>query len=57
VIGVLTSFCRKGKQYDTTDRGYRRYVRFWDAVYPLRKAVFRDRRFALKAARKAGIVS
>lgn len=36
VIGILKSFNRKGRTHDVTERGYRTYVRFWNAVYPLR---------------------
>lgn len=37
VIGVLTGFKRKGKDYSVEDAGYLRYVRFWCAVYPVRR--------------------
>ncbi len=43
VLGVLTSFVRNGKQYSVTDKGYMRYVRFWNAVYPLRSFYMRTR--------------
>lgn len=56
VIGVLTGFQRKGKEHSTDDRSYRRYVRFWNAVYPLRYAWRRFRRFGAKTARKLGIL-
>lgn len=56
VIGVLTGFQRKGKQVSADNRGYRLYVRFWHAIYPLRRACFRFRRFAVRAARKLGIL-
>lgn len=36
VLGVLTSFVRKGRQYKVTDRSYRLYAAFWCAVYPVR---------------------
>ena len=36
VLGVLTSFQRKGKQISVTDGRYQLYVRFWCAIYPLR---------------------
>ena len=44
VIGVLSSFQRKGKQYDVTDRGYRLYVHIWHVLYPLRHFYVRSRR-------------
>ena len=52
VIGVLTGFCRKGKEYTTDNRAYRRYVRFWCAIYPLRALWVRCRRFGGKVLRK-----
>lgn len=52
VIGVLTGFQRKGKQHDVTERGYRFYVRFWNAIYPLRLLYVRSRRLAARTARK-----
>lgn len=36
VIAVLTSFNRKGKHFDVTDRRYRVYSVIWCAIYPLR---------------------
>ncbi len=54
VIGVLTGFVRKGKKHEASDRGYRTYVRFWHAVYPIRALGFRLRRLAGRAARKLG---
>lgn len=56
VIGVLDGFQRKGRQISADDRGYQTYVRFWDAVYPLRRWGFRCRRLAVGAARKLGIL-
>ncbi len=56
VIGVLTGFQRKGKRHEVTDRGYRLYGRFWNAIYPLRALFMRCRRLAVRAARKAGLL-
>lgn len=56
VIGVLTGFQRKGRQYAVTDRRYLMYARFWNAIYPLRSFLFRVRRFAILIARKLGIL-
>ena len=56
VIGVLSSFRRKGKEVDVKDRGYRLYVRFWCAIYPLRALFVRCRRFAVRVARKTGLL-
>ena len=56
VIGVLKSFNRKGKLHTVTERGYRFYVRFWNAIYPLRAAWKRIRRLLIKAAGKLGLL-
>ena len=56
VIGVLTSFQRKGIQHDVSDRSYRLYVYLWDVIYPLRHACFCLRHFAVRTARKLGIL-
>ena len=50
VLGVLTGFVRKGKQHRDTDVGYRLYVRFWCAIYPLRSCYVRLRGRALRMA-------
>ena len=55
VIGVLTGFVRKGRQYSVEDPAYRRYVRLWNAVYPLRFVCFCCRRLLVKIARVSGI--
>ncbi|MCR5294673.1 MAG: S24/S26 family peptidase [Lachnospiraceae bacterium] len=56
VIGVLTGFQRKGKQYDANMRAYRCYARFWNFIYPLRYGLRICRRAAGKAARKLGFL-
>ena len=56
VIGVLTSFKRKGKEISTENRFYRFYVRFWNAIYPVRALYARFRRVAVRAARRAGLL-
>ena len=56
VIGVLTEFRRKGKTYSVTDKNYRRYVRFWTAIYPVRVFLRRGRNFAVKTARTLGVL-
>ena len=55
VIGVLTGFRRKGKPVRIESAGYRFYVRFWQAVYPLRYVYWRCRRMAVRVARRMGI--
>ena len=56
VIGVLVRFNRKGKLHAVTERGYRFYVRFWNAIYPLRALWKRVRRLLVKAAGKLGLI-
>ncbi|MBO4653855.1 MAG: S24/S26 family peptidase [Lachnospiraceae bacterium] len=55
VIGVLTAFNRKGKEYTTNNRAYRRYVRFWCAIYPIRALWVRARRLGVGILRKLGL--
>ena len=43
ILGVMTEFYRKGKRISADDRGYRRYVAFWNAIYPLRHFAHRVR--------------
>ncbi|MBQ3703022.1 MAG: S24/S26 family peptidase [Oscillospiraceae bacterium] len=56
VLGVLTAFVRKGKQHSVDEDGYRRYVRFWNVIYPLRAVCFRCKRRSVGIARKLGIL-
>ncbi len=56
VIGVLTSFNRKGKTHAVTELGYRFYARFWNAIYPLRALLRRIRRLLITVARKLGLL-
>ena len=56
VYGVLTGFCRKGKDCSVTGRGYRAYVRFWNAIYPLRWLWHYLRRGLIRLARKLGVL-
>lgn len=56
VIGVLTSFKRKGKEHDVTEPGYRLYARLWHTLYPARVFFMRSRRLAARAARKTGLL-
>ena len=37
IVGVLTAFKRKGKDYTVESNGYRLYARVWNFLYPLRK--------------------
>ena len=36
IVGVMTEFYRGKRHVLATNRGYRRYAAFWQAVYPLR---------------------
>lgn len=36
VIGVMTAFNRKGKQYDLSEFSYKIYSRIWNFIYPIR---------------------
>ena len=55
VIGVLVSFTHKGRQCNVTERGYLRYVRIWDILYPLRFVGFRANGATRATARKIGL--
>ena len=55
VIGILTGFKRKGRDWSVNDPAYRRYVRFWCGVYPLRAALERLNRLARAVARRLGL--
>lgn len=52
VIGVLQSFTRNGKNIDVNDRGYQRYARLWNNLYPVRKAYSGCKRTLRKFKRK-----
>ena len=51
IVGVLTSFQRKKKEYPVTSRGYRFYARFWNFIYPLRFVLHKCRRLGGKVKR------
>jgi hypothetical protein len=54
VIGVLTGFQRNGKEIGAEDKTYRAYVRFWNAVYPVRAATVCGVRLAERVLKKMG---
>ena len=56
VIGVLSAFLRKGKNHDVNERGYRAYVRVWNAIYPLRCVLAFCRSAAVRLARRLGVL-
>lgn len=45
IIGVMTSFVRKGREYTVSDWRYRLYSRIWCAVHPLWILLYRAGRF------------
>lgn len=51
IIGVLTGFNRKGREYTVEGSGYRLYSRFWVLIYPLRKLCYRVNVFLHKLYR------
>lgn len=40
IIGIMTSFNRKGKRYSVLDKGYLGYVRIWTFIYPVRYVIY-----------------
>ena len=36
MLAVVTAFTRNGKSYTNESKGYRRYVKFWVALHPVR---------------------
>ena len=48
IIGVLTGVVRDGKKrINVSDKGYKSYVRFWTAVYPVRRFFMKVRQKVL----------
>lgn len=54
IIGVLTSFVRKGKTISVNDLRYRVYARVWYFCYPVRKIFLKIKVFIRNNAKKAG---
>ncbi len=52
IIGVMTSFVRKGKEYPVTHKGYCIYARAWYFLYPVRKMWMKAKIKALSRFRK-----
>ena len=52
ILGVLTSFVRKGKQSTVHNPLYKCYVRIWNFLYPLRYLLVLCRRVLGKAKRR-----
>ena len=55
VIGVLSGFDRKGKEYSASNGAYRAYSRFWVFIYPIRYLFAFALHIARGAAKKLGI--
>lgn len=51
VLGVMTAFNRKGKQYDLSEPSYKLYSRFWNFIYPIRYILWIARRVLSKIKR------
>ena len=48
ILGILVGFKRKGKYYEVTNKNYLRYVRFWTAIYPLRRKLYQLKKIIKK---------
>ena len=51
IVGVLSAVIRDGKRLSVTDRAYRRYVRLWCGLYPVRAACAAGKGAAVKLLR------
>ena len=56
VLGVLTGFKRKGKEYSVLHPGYRLYSALWPALCPLRHLGARIRRRLRRILKSAGLL-
>lgn len=45
MLAVVIGFTRNGKDYTNESKGYRRYVKFWVALHPVRWLYLGPRRF------------
>ena len=52
VIGVLTSYTRKGKKHTVNDFSYKLYSRVWNFIYPVRYILRKLRIFLTRVYRK-----
>lgn len=43
ILGVLTKFVRKGKEYSVDYNGYRLYAKVWYGLYPVRRLLMRTK--------------
>lgn len=56
IVGVLTGFKRKKKDYSVDNTGFKIYSRVWNFIYPVRFVLHKIRRFGgkIKRAIKGG---
>ncbi len=52
VFALVTAFRRGGKDYPVTHPGYQRYVRFWVAMFPVRRPVLSLKNLLVRLRRK-----
>lgn len=52
IIGIMTKFCHKGKEYSANDRGYKFYSHLWVALHVVVAFYHRVKSFLYRAARK-----
>ena len=52
ILGVLTSFTRRGRKIDAHDRRYRAYAAVWTWLFPIRKGWHKTRLGFARAYRK-----
>lgn len=52
IIGVLTSFVRDGKEYQTTYKPYQIYAKIWYLFYPLRRLWMKTKHIGRKFLKK-----
>ena len=55
IIGVMTEFYRGGRHIVANNKKYRSYIRFWNAIYPLRYAVRRTKELSWGALKRLHI--
>ena len=48
IYGVVTQLTTRGKTIKVTDAGYLRYVKIWNAIWPIRKRIFQLRAMLFK---------
>ncbi|MBR4749113.1 MAG: S24/S26 family peptidase [Abditibacteriota bacterium] len=56
VVGVLTGFKRKGREYGVRHPGYRLYAFLWTFFFPLRRSAFRAGRRLRRILQRSGLL-